>query len=327
MNKLVSILNTLKRAWVAFIDNSDEPLSRRLQLFWNVILLKVESLKGKSLVKRRIHGYTMWLDLARPGIAFELAEKSSREELDTKIFSSTVQPGMTVVDLGANIGYYTLLAASRVGSQGKVFAIEPLPENYAMLTRNIQVNHLESIVEASNMAISNFEGSATFFLGEADNLGTLMDYSKINGADSDSIQVQTTTLDKFMDGCKVDYLRMDIEGSECEVFDGMTGIFSQEIPPRILFEVHPEGRIDPDPRFTPHFEFLISRGYVPKYLVASRNPRSAQALVNLGYAPKAKAKNGHTLFEDINLDDLIKVGARRPKITRALYLVHKDDHR
>lgn len=302
--------------------------TKRLTATWRALTLQIDLFKKKDLIMRKIRNNKMLLNVRRPGISQELAIWGEREILETRIFNSVVKKGMVVVDLGANIGYYSLMAASLVSKTGMVYAIEPLPYNFSLLVKNIEINGFYDRIESVQMAISNRNGKARFFLGKADNLGTLMDYSDLPGTLKDNIEVDTSTLDNFLSTRgNIDFLRMDIEGSECEVFEGMEKTLRQEIPPRIFFEVHPEGSIDPDPRFTPHFEQLISLGYLPRFLVSSTNPRSIPTFTNLGYRPVTQLKSGQALYENIKPEDIVTVGARRPKITRAIYLVHQKDKR
>jgi len=317
----------IKRFWLIYEQAKPIGILGRMRVVWNALRLQIDQVRGRRVILRRIHGNRMLLDLNRAGIAHELAIWGGREELETRVFWGAIKKGMVVVDLGANIGYYTLLAATLVGPRGKVYAIEPLPANYSTLTRNVELNNFATIVEPHQLAISDRDGDSRFFLGQADNLGTLLDHSKNTGKENDFITVKTTTLDTFLNGRGIDFLRMDIEGSECEVFDGMPATFHQNIPPRILFEVHPTGKIDPDPRFTPHFRKLLDLGYYPRVLVSSSNPLAMPHFSALGYTPLVKARSGQALYENIKPEDLISVGARRPKVTRTLYLVHKDDNR
>jgi hypothetical protein len=111
------------------------------------------------------------------------------------------------------------------------------------------------------------------------------------------------------------------------VFDGMKNTFKQTIPPRILFEVHPEGNVDPDPRFTPYFEVLLNLGYLPKYVVSSQNPTALHRFAELGYTPILYSKEDQGLFQNLRPEHLIEIGARRRKITRSIYLIHESDKR
>jgi hypothetical protein len=120
---------------------------------------------------------------------------------------------------------------------------------------------------------------------------------------------------------------MDIEGAESLVFAGMQQTFEQAIPPRILFEVHPTGDVDPDPRFTPHFEKLIAVGYRPRYMISAANPRAVNSYRQLGYSPLRTSRDGQSLFAEIDPKHLVELGARRPKLTRSIYLIHQADTR
>lgn len=326
-SKLKTIVRIARRMKVVFAESSDLSLVPRLTATWRVFTFELDLLRGKEVIVRNVHGRNMVLNIRRPGIAHELAIWGEREILETRVFNGVVKKGMTVVDLGANVGYYTLMASYLVGNEGMVYAIEPLPANYSSLSQNVKMNDLKN-VETHQMAISNKDGMASFFLGAADNLGTLMDHTEYVGKTSEKIDVLTTTLDQFLASRgQIDFLRMDIEGSECEVFDGMGKTFKQQVPPRILFEVHPVGPTDPDPRFTSHFQNLVSMGYLLRFVISSGNPISASRFAELGYHPIQSVKSGHALYADIDPQDLVKVGARRPKITRALYLVHRSDTR
>jgi FkbM family methyltransferase len=327
IKNIKALLRPIRKAKAVFNQPSHLGFIDRFGHSWRALTLQTDLLLGKDAIVRQVQGHKMLLNIQRPGISHELAIWGEREILETKIFKSVVKSGMVVVDLGANIGYYTLMASSLVKDHGKVYAIEPVPVNYSVLAKNVSLNRLENIVELHHIAISSRQGKSRFFLGEADNLGTLMDYIE-HGKISEFIDVQTTTLDQFMESRgAVDLIRMDLEGSELDVFEGMQRTFKQKIPPRLFFEVHPVGPIDPDPRYTPYFQHLVSMGYLPKFVVSSGNSISASSFAELGYHPNEKLSNGQALYEDVDPQDLIKVGARRPKITRALYLVHGSDSR
>src|SRR4030042_1016047 len=76
------------------------------------------------------------------------------EETTTDLFTKVVKKGDVVVDLGANIGYFTILAAKLVGSQGKIFALEPAPKNFEYLNKNIQLNKYLNVT-AEQKAVSD----------------------------------------------------------------------------------------------------------------------------------------------------------------------------
>jgi FkbM family methyltransferase len=286
----------------------------------NAATFYLSGLLGRPYVRRRVHGNWMYLRVGDRGVSRALAIFGGREALETAIFQREVKPGMTVVDLGANIGYYTLLAASLVGPTGKIYAIEPFPDSFGLLRRNIEANGYVALVEPFRGAVSDRVGTARLYLGGAANLHTLV-RDRSDEAMGPSLEVDTTTLDAFLVGKRpVDFLRMDIEGGECQVFDGMTETLKRPTLPTIFFEVHPDGPIDPDPRYTERLERLLAAGYHCRYAVSSFHPTSVGRYRHLGYQPTTVAANGQAIFENIRGDHVVAVAARRPKITRALLM-------
>ena len=285
--------------------------------------------RNRDYVTRKIFGQTMHLPLRRPGITFQLAINGKRELLETEIFQREVRPGMTILDLGANIGYYTLMAVAAVGPEGKVYAVEPFPDSFETLCRNVESNGLSSIVECTQLAISDASGKGRLYLGVADNVHT-MDSVIATAAtatpDQDYIEVDTVSVADFQEGRQpFDLLRMDVQGGELGVFAGTEPLFEKGIFPAFMFEIHPSGDVDPDPRFTAPLERLLELGYRPKYMVSSMNPLALDAYAKLGYQPEKVSPNGRGLFTEIAAEDLIKLAARRPTVTRCIYLEHRQD--
>ncbi len=146
------------------------------------------------------------------------------EPYESALFRDTITPGMTIVDIGANIGYYTVIAAGRTGEVGRVIAFEPAPENYATLQKTISANNFPH-VDIHQMAIADKKGTLSLNLYES-NKGK---HSLVKGSDeakgfSTSVQVETTTLDAFLMEhgiTNVDVIKMDIEGAESLALEGM----------------------------------------------------------------------------------------------------------
>ncbi len=200
------------------------------------IALKLSS--SNDLVAREIHGHTMFLSLQDLGLSKELILKGTREEEETKIIQGELKEGLTVIDIGANLGYYALIEASIVGKRGKVYAIEPSPINFEILNKNINVNGYSDIVETHCIAISNKKGSLKFYMTDGFNRCTLDPYASKQRPSmfSKTIDVETTTLDDFLkDKPPIDFIRMDIEGYETKAIEGMTKTLSQTRKPLKLF--------------------------------------------------------------------------------------------
>ncbi len=140
-------------------------------------------------------------------------------------FNSVLKPGMNVVDLGANVGIYTLQFASLVGSSGHVFAFEPGPLSFGLLKANLALNRYYRNVTVENAAVSDFTGTTDLLIcktGESDN--------RIAGFASDdreAIPVRCFALDDyFKPGTRVDFIKLDIQGAEVKALSGMRRVLS-----------------------------------------------------------------------------------------------------
>jgi len=157
-------------------------------------------------------------------------------------FMSLLQSGMAVFDVGANIGLFTLVAASRVGAEGRVFAFEPTPLAFRRLLENVRLNGFTNITSLHS-AVSDVVGIASFFVNPApeDSEGNSLFASAV-APDSSEITVPVATLDDVVRQMRfpgVDVLKIDVEGNEVRVLRGAHAILSGSHPPKILMEVNP----------------------------------------------------------------------------------------
>lgn len=175
--------------------------------------------------------------------------RSGHEELTTEMFKKVVKEGDIVVDLGANIGYFSLLAARLVGNRGKVYAFEPEPVNYSLLLKNIELNEYANIVPVPR-AVSNVSGRVKLFLDDKDT-GAHTIYPHGRG---ESIEVQSVTLDEFFEDReqRIDVIKMDIEGAELAALSGMERVIKGNENLKMFIEFYPPGirrRGDPPEEF------------------------------------------------------------------------------
>ncbi|HLX96490.1 MAG TPA: FkbM family methyltransferase [Verrucomicrobiae bacterium] len=124
-----------------------------------------------------------------------------------------LQPGRIFVDVGANVGAFTILATGVAGA--RTIAFEPSPDTFEMLARNIRLNGLGEHARAVHAAVGREEGTVQFSVG----FGTENHVATGAAADK-SVTVQMTTLDKQLAGTPPDLLKVDVEGFETEVFAG-----------------------------------------------------------------------------------------------------------
>jgi len=129
-------------------------------------------------------------------------------------FIRTVKSGDVIYDVGANVGFYTLLASTLTGPTGKVYAFEPLPRNLELLKRHVQLNQLNN-VEIFDGAVSDKSGTARFSTGDIPEMTHL-------SADG-QIEVCTYQLDDLLASGKIlppRVMKVDVEGAEADVLAG-----------------------------------------------------------------------------------------------------------
>lgn len=161
------------------------------------------------------------------------------EALETKYVTGIIKKGWTVLDVGANIGYYTLIFSKLVGETGKVFAFEPDPENFALLKRNVEENFCKNVVLVKK-ALSNITGKTKLFIDE-ENKGDHKTYDTRDGRKS--IIVDSVSLDDFFINFKgkINFIKIDIQGGECLAFLGMKKLLSKQKNISIISEYWPYG--------------------------------------------------------------------------------------
>ena len=141
----------------------------------------------------------------------------------TAIIRALLRPGQTFVDVGAHVGYFTLLGARAVGPTGQVYAFEPAPTNLAVLAKNIQANGYDGRVTVVPKAVSNRSGTSRLFVADSDSMW----HTILPHWGGTHIEVVTTTLDEFFEQAgwpPIHFVKIDVEGAEKEALEGMAGL-------------------------------------------------------------------------------------------------------
>lgn len=191
--------------------------------------------------------FRMWVNLLDEGMSRDLLADGYREKLATAVYRAALarteaeRGGLTVVDIGANIGYFALLYPAQ-SRRGTVIAIEPHPESAALLRENVTRNGLEKLVDCYQCAIGATSGTATLRVSRHRNLCATTDDPKSHYVDEMTVPMRT--LDDFLTehghaGADVDVLRMDVQGYEYEVFQGMTELLDGGNVRLAFLELHP----------------------------------------------------------------------------------------
>lgn len=167
-------------------------------------------------------------------------------------------PGQIVLDIGANIGYYTLLFSRLVGPSGNVHAFEPDPSNCAILRRNLADNQCHNVTVHE---VSVGSKNATVSLHRSvDNAGMHRAYKSVC-CSGDAIDVQSVALDQvFRNESDIDFIKLDIEGCEYFALEGMDRII-RENSPTILLEFSPFALAEAGVTSTEFIRFFADRSY------------------------------------------------------------------
>ncbi|MFH2024276.1 MAG: FkbM family methyltransferase [bacterium] len=205
-------------------------------------LREVRLTEDEVFVIKEVQGSRMLLNLNDAGISRELCLTGVHEPESTKQYVKELKSGMTIFELGANVGYYALLGAKVIGETGKIIAFEPSPVNMENFRLNVVLNNLEDRVESYQMGIGSSVGILKFNVVNKGNMSSFFQRKEDGVVEMcDTIDVPVTTVDAFIENnpCKIDYMRMDVEGFEVEIFKGMKNFLKSEYAPEGFFiEIH-----------------------------------------------------------------------------------------
>jgi FkbM family methyltransferase len=153
------------------------------------------------------------------------------ESETSRLVERLLGPGDTMIDVGANIGYFTILGARTVGGRGRVVAFEPMPQVRARLEQNIALNQLTNVA-VRNEALSDASGPITFYAGPADDTG-LASLRPLSG--SSEVAVTRARFDDLLSPSdRVALVKIDVEGAEMAAIRGMSQCLRRDSPHVIL---------------------------------------------------------------------------------------------
>ena len=206
--------------------------------------LAVPILQGKSFGKKWILGSTQ--------VECALGNYESGQRI---LLEKMISNGDIVYDIGANVGYYTLLAELLTGKSGKVIAFEPVPRNLHYLKKHLEINNITT-VDVIEKAVSDENGSTLFCLGANFAMGHV--YSDwVDKHEDEYITVSLISIDKAIEEDNLpipNCIKIDVEGAETRVLHGAKSLINQ-YHPKIFLSIHSnELRQE-------CFEFLKSVGY------------------------------------------------------------------
>ena len=211
---------------------------------------------GRSLTaERNVQGHTMTLDLTDPGLSRYLISRGVNEPNATPAFLEALHEAvdkhprddLAVLDVGANLGYFALLEANVLGDRGTIYAFEPAPSNVELLEDNVEQNDYQDRIEIQPTAIGDRDGTERLLLSDHSNWHRISTEPVSN--DAESIPVDCRRVDSVLGEEQIDPetvvgVRMDVEGYESAIFEGMTPILEADSPAVLFVELHPSELTD-----------------------------------------------------------------------------------
>jgi FkbM family methyltransferase len=194
----------------------------------------LDRLPGDRLVCHFPEGETVRLAAAFRQMTWNLEEY--------RAFRSDIAAGDTVLDVGANLGAYTVLFGQWVGPQGRVFAFEPAPESRRGLERQVALNGLQDRIVVRPEAVAEGEGVVRFRAAGRQGGNRIIRENPAMDAASDRIDVPTTSIDAFCRdrNLRPQFIKVDVEGAELDVLRGARATIAAAGPSLDLYvEVHP----------------------------------------------------------------------------------------
>ena len=224
----------------------------RFRLHWHMVGVRLPA--GEAILPCR-HGVDLLFAESRQSvIARSILLTGTWEPKVTDFVQSWLKPNMVVLDVGAHIGYYTLLFAKLVGEGGHVFAFEPMPSSRRCLEQNIGLNGFTNVT-AFRFALLDEDGNLP--------IGRKGKLIQAGASLTESLIIETRVFDRWRETWGIDtadLIKIDVEGAEMNVLLGMEK-YIHASRPALLVEVHPQGIRDFGFSPTILLEFLSEMGY------------------------------------------------------------------
>lgn len=208
------------------------------------ILQRVNSayLGSHTALVRVLGRYKLYIDTRDRGFGSHVLLDGFWEIWLTLFCARNVKRGMTAIDVGANFGYYSLLLAELVGAKGELIAVEPNPHAADFLRRSIELNGLLGRTRIERLALgATVSGEASLYIphGEPKNALIVSETFQPHAQDGAVVKVPVTTLDRLGSACsRVDFIKIDAEGAEQVILEGMGETIARH-KPMLVVEFNP----------------------------------------------------------------------------------------
>ena len=193
---------------------------------------------GEGTALCRVLGrYKMLVDTGDMGVSVHLIGDGFWEMEHTEATMSLLKPGMKAVDIGANLGYFSLLMSDIVGPSGSVHSFEPNPAIATRLRHSLEMNGFAERATVHELAL--FDQAGEMLLAIPDNQPRNGHIVPITRGGSAGGRILTERFDAIPVLADADYIKIDVEGAERELWRGMAGVISSGRPLTIVLEFTP----------------------------------------------------------------------------------------
>lgn len=259
--------------------NPDSLFARLVRMKINWLVAMLQWAQGFHFPGRATGGW-WWIERFRFEILMRWLEVESVQRV-----SQVIKPGMTVVDIGAHIGYYTRLLSELVGPSGRVLAFEPNPENFAVLQQNMLPRRYRN-VELFNYAVGEKESVLPLYVSPGNSNHSLIEgYTKAESV----IEVRCVELDSFLQERGIDqvgFIKSDTEGAEPLVLKGMKNTAARSSNLHVLMELNPTalrcGHVEPEQ----FLESIRSMGFEIEMITSDLSAKESDANMLCSKLPK-----------------------------------------
>jgi FkbM family methyltransferase len=186
------------------------------------------------------------------------------EKENFDFIKSSVNDGGVVLDIGAHIGLFSLIASQIVGQKGKVFAFEPSPTTFDVLSKTISINNANHIIEPIQKAVGEIEGTIQFFVSNdsIDNSNSLVKY--LSDRELKGIDIAITSTDLFVKEKnlrKINFIKIDVEGAELDTLKGAKNTLLT-YKPFCMVGIHPEAILAKGDNLLDIYNIIKECGYI-----------------------------------------------------------------
>ncbi|MGB5037522.1 MAG: FkbM family methyltransferase [Blastocatellia bacterium] len=237
----------------------------------------LEAAYGRKGITRRVNGLEMRV---HPRVRDRFIVDYDAPVADC--LRGVIRPGMTCLNVGANVGIFAIQMAAWCGPDGRVIAFEPNPDTAALLRRHIEMNNLGSRIRVVQAATAAESGMMDFYAAGTDGMSRLGSPNPLLAATT-VVQVEVTTLDSYCEreSIRPDVVLMDVEGYEVFALRGFRQTIASNPNMQLVVEFHPSSWADAGCTAGEMRELLESLGLIPVPLTGQADPIDDYGVVRL----------------------------------------------